>query len=76
MLLSRDSVLARIDLTQMFTEGADERDLFTLLNNEEQDNLMQYLPQTEQAATRGEQRGAVKQESHRLAGSLFFPRFD
>ena len=64
-LLSRDSVLARIDLTQMFTGGAHGNDLFGLLSDEEQASLLQYLPRVDQAAAaamRGEHRGAVKQE--------------
>jgi len=62
-LLSRDSVLARIDLTQLFTAGADGYDLFGLLSAEEQESLVQYLPQMDQeAAMRGDSKGAVKQE--------------
>ena len=64
-LLSRDSVLARIDLTQMFTEGASGLDVFSALCDDERSSLMQYLPQLDQAAAtteKAEQKGGVKQE--------------
>ena len=61
-LLSRDSVLARIDLAQMFTHSAGDDSIFSLLSDEERDSLMQYLPQLDQAATRGGPEGGVKQE--------------
>ena len=61
-LLSRDSVLARIDLSRMFTEGADGLDLFSALNDDEQASLQLYLPHVDQAAQTVDSNSGVKQE--------------
>ena len=49
-LLSRDSVLSRIDLAQMFSSTADGLDIVGLLDDEERESLMQHLPPVDQIA--------------------------